>query len=136
MTRVTDDGFVITLHERERVLEVQYPARVSLSAFEKYEVETRALIEKLERGGPWHCLVDQSRVVTTMPPDLPPRIAELVAWSHDHGMDRVGRVVSASELGRLQATRMLRAAGVADLAMLFQDRASAWAFVTGSKLDS
>lgn len=133
---VSDDTFVVTLHEKERVLEVVYPARVTLAAFEQYEAEARVSVEKLARGGPWHCLVDQSRITSTMSPDLPPRIADLVAWSHEHGMTRVARVVSPSELGRMQTTRILRSAGVTGNAMLFHDREAAWAFVAGSKLDS
>jgi len=132
-----DESFVVTLHEKERVLEVVYPARITLAAFEKYREDTLATIAKLEAGGSWHCLVDQSRIAATMSPDLPPRIADLVAWSLEHGMDRVARIVSPSELGRLQTGRILRAAGVSELAVLFQDREAAWAFVTtGSKLDS
>ena len=133
---MNDEPFLITPHERERVLEVIYPARITAAAFEHYEVELRAIIEKLEAGGSWHCMVDQSRVATTMPPDLPPRIADLIAWAHEHGMQRVARIVSPSELGRMQTNRILRAAGVSETAVLFQDRASAWAFVAGSKLDS
>jgi hypothetical protein len=134
---LSDDSFVVTLHEKERVLEVVYPARITLAAFEKYETQTRELIAQLAPAGPWHCLVDQSRVAATMSPDMPPRIADLVAWSLEQGMDRVARVLSPSELGRLQTGRILRAAGVSETALLFQDRESAWAFVTtGSKLDS
>lgn len=136
MTRVTEDSFTVLLHEKERVLEATYPARVTVAAFERYSAEMRAIIARLATTGAWHCLVDQSRITGTMPSDLPPRIAELVAWAHEHGLDRIARIVSSSELGRLQATRLLRAAGVAESAMLFHDRESAWAFVTGSKLES
>ncbi len=133
---MAEDSFVVTLHEQERVLEVVYPARITLAAFEKYREEMVTTIPQLERGGRWHCLVDQSRISATMSPDIPPRIADLVAWSLEHGMDRVARIVSPSELGRMQTGRILRAAGVGESAMIFQDRESAWAFVAGSKLES
>ena len=136
MTRLVEESFVVTLHEEERVLEVVYPARITLAAFEKYREDMLATIPKLEAGGKWHCLVDQSRISATMSPDMPPRIADLVAWSLEHGMDRVARIVSPSELGRMQTGRILRAAGVGESAMLFQDREAAWAFVAGSNEES
>ncbi len=129
-----EEPFVITAHQTERVLEVMYPARPTLRAYERYDAECRAAILQFEQLGTWHCLVDQSKVVAAMAPDLPPRISDLIAWSRPRRLGRVARVLSASELGRLQSRRILRAAGL-DGAQLFEDRAAAWAYVVGASND-
>ena len=127
---MTVERFAITLHARERVLEVRYPARPTMEAFEAYLAEVRAVILELAKGGPWDCIVDQS-ALKALAPDFPPRISELNAWAREHGMRRTGRLVSASAVGELQTLRILKEAGVKDTGAVFRDRQTAWNFVTG-----
>ena len=45
---MSDDAFQIIPHPRERVLEVIYPARITVVAFENYEAELRSVIEQFK----------------------------------------------------------------------------------------
>ena len=126
---MTPGPFVISVHQKERVLEVKYPERPTLPAYGKYDVEVRAAIIALAAGGPWDCIVDQT-ALRAMAPEFPPLIAVLNAWAREHGMRRTARLVSDSAIGELQTLRILRDAGVTNMGQVFHDRPSAWAFVT------
>ncbi|PZR17504.1 MAG: STAS/SEC14 domain-containing protein [Archangium gephyra] len=128
------ESFIITVHHADRVLEVQYPSRPTMSAYEQYETEIRKAILELEKSGPWDCLVDQTQL-RALAPDFPPRIAELNVWSRVHGMHRTARVVSDSAVGELQTIRILKESGITDIGAVFHDRKDAWAFVTGQSKD-
>ena len=123
--------FTITVHAKERVLEVRYPERPTMAFYEQYELEVRAAILRLAAEGPWDCIVDQS-ALRALAPDFPPRIAVLNAWAREHGMHRTARLVSDSAVGELQTVRILRESGVLHIGAVFHDRAAAWAFVTGA----
>ena len=125
------EPFVIKVHHKERVLEVHYPERPTMEAYEKYESEIRAAILSLAATGHWDCIVDQ-RALQALGPDFPPRIALLNAWARENGMRRTARVVSDSYIGELQTKRILRDGGVANAAQVFRDREQAWDFITRS----
>lgn len=129
---MTPAPFVITVHAKERVLEVKYPERPTMPFYERYDVEVRAAIVALAAGGPWDCIVDQT-ALKAMAPEFPPLIATLNAWAVQHGMRRTARLVSDSAIGELQTLRILRDAGVKNMGQVFHDRPSAWDFVTGKR---
>lgn len=121
------DAFAVILHERERILEVRYPARPSLESFAVYDREVRAAIIKL--GGTWDCLVDQSGL-QALPPELTPKVAELNQWARGKGMQHTARVVVDSAIGELQSKRILRESGNADVGRVYRSRAEAWSALT------
>lgn len=127
---VNTEPFIITVHRAARVLEVQYPSRPTMTAYEQYETEVREAILELEKSGAWDCIVDQTQL-RALAPDFPPRISELNVWSRAHGMHRTARVVSDSAIGELQTIRILKESGVNDIGAVFRDREEAWKFVTG-----
>ena len=127
------ESFRITVHARERVLEVWYPSRPTMPLFEQYEREVREAILQLAAGGPWDCIVDQT-ALRAMAPEFPPLVSVLNAWARENGMRRTARLVSDSAIGELQTIRILRDAGVVNMGAVFHDRASAWKFVTAPVL--
>lgn len=126
------EPFVIKVHVDERVLEVHYPERPTMEAYERYETEVRTAILSLAATGHWDCVVDQ-RALQALGPDFPPRIALLNAWARENGMRRTARLVSDSYIGELQTKRILRDSGVINNAQVFRDRALAWDFVTAKE---
>ncbi len=129
-----DERFTITVHDEARVLEVRYPSRPTMTAYEQYETEVRAAILELAKDGAWDCIVDQTQL-RALAPDFPPRISELNVWSRKHGMRRTARVVSDSAVGELQTLRILKASGVTEFGAVFHEREAAWAFVTDHSKD-
>ena len=119
--------FEIRFHEVERILEVRYPSRPTLDSYSRYEKAVRETIGSL--GGSWNCLVDQS-ALTVMPPELPPRIAELNAWARTQGMGRTARVVKPSATAQLQVTRILLKSGSAQVGTQCLTRDEAWRALT------
>lgn len=119
--------FEITVHGRERILEVRYPSKPTAASYAKYEKQVRAAIEAWR--GQWDCLVDQS-ALTLMPPELPPQIAVLNAWARDKGMRRTARVVKDSAVAELQVNRILRDSGTAQVGSIYKSRDEAWAALT------
>jgi len=119
--------FEIRFHEGERILEVRYPAKPTLDSYTRYEKAVRETIESL--GGPWKCLVDQSGL-SVLPPELPPRIAELNAWARTRGMGHTARVVKQSATAQLQVTRILQKSGAAAVGAQFATRDEAWKTLT------
>jgi hypothetical protein len=128
---VKTEPFLISVHPKERVLEVRYPERPTMEQYERYEREVRAAILALAAGGAWDCIVDQS-ALKALAPDFPPRIALLNSWAREHGMRRTARLVSDSAVGELQTIRILREAGVINIGRVFHERSEAWTFVTSS----
>lgn len=126
---MTVEAFSITVHPSKQVLEVRYPARPTMEAFERYEKQVREAIEGLAKVGAWDCIVDQS-ALKALAPDFPPRIAELNTWAKAKGMRKTARLVSNSAVGELQTLRILREAGLQELGAVFHDREAAWAFLT------
>lgn len=124
---MTDDAFAITVHAKERILEVRYPRAVTPEAYGLYELAVRDAIVGL--GAPWDCLVDQG-LLTVMPPEVPPRIAQLNAWALTTGMRRTARVVKDSAMAQLQVGRILRASGVAQVGTVYGSREAAWHALT------
>lgn len=131
---MNDERFTITVHHADRVLEVRYPSRPTMSSYEQYETEVRAEVLKLAKNGAWDCIVDQTQL-RALAPDFPPRISELNVWSRGHGMRRTARVVSDSAVGELQTLRILKESGVHEVGAVFHDRETAWAFVTDHSKD-
>lgn len=127
---IDDELFVITVHERSHVLEVRYPSRVTMAAFERYVTEVKAAVLLLHRQGQWDCIVDQA-ALKAMAPDFPPRISELNVWSAAHGMRRTARLIASSAIGELQTLRILKDAGVNEMGAIFHTHQDAWKFVTG-----
>ncbi len=123
--------WIVTIHERERVLEVKYPARPNEAAFLRYDRAVRAAIEKLAAGGDWDCLVDQT-AVRTLAPELASKIAELNAWAHGKRMRKTVRVLAESAIGELQGVRILREGGVKNIGGLFKSRDEAWKALRGA----
>ena len=115
------EPFTITVHQKERVLEVRYPEHPTMELYEKYELQVRLAIRALAAGGPWDCIVDQS-ALKALAPDFPPRIATLNGWAKENGMRRTARLVSNSAVGELQTIRILREAGVMRIGRVFHDR--------------
>jgi hypothetical protein len=122
------DRFTVTVHAEERILEVHYPPRPSLEAYDAYEAEVRAAISSFE--GEFDCLVDQS-ALKALAPEFPPRLAALNLWARENGMRRTLRVVGQSAVGELQSQRILRESGNTDVGQLFHDRAEAWRALRG-----
>ncbi len=120
------DRFTVIVHERERIIEVRYPARPSLASYDAYEKEIRAAITRL--GSPWDCLVDQT-ALKALAPEFPARIAELNAWARNQGMRKTARVIAESAIGELQGVRILRDSGLREVGAIFQSRDSAWKFL-------
>jgi hypothetical protein len=106
---------------------VRYPSRPTLDSYAQYEKAIREMIESL--GGAWNCLVDQS-ALTVIPPELPPRIAELNAWARTQGMGRTARVIQPIATAQLQVTRILKQSGTAQAGRLCTTRDEAWLALT------
>lgn len=122
--------FEIVFHESERILEVRYPARPTLDSYTRYEKAVRETISALPGG--WLCLVDQS-LLSVMPPELPPRIAELNAWAKQHGMSRTARVVKQSATAQLQVSRILEKSGNTTVGTQCTSRDEAWQHLTAPR---
>jgi hypothetical protein len=122
-----DSAFEIIVHGRERILEVRYPRRPTPESYAQYEKDVRAAI--IAWHGEWDCLVDQS-ALKAMPPELPPKIAELNAWARATGMRRTARVVRDSAVAELQVNRILRDSGTAQVGSIYTSRALAWTALT------
>ena len=119
--------FRIIVHERERIIEVRYPAHPSRAALEKYAEEIRATVKRV--GTSWRCLADQS-ALTVMPPELTPIISELNHWALEHGMERTARVVKRSAISEMQARRIIREGGLVQNAGIYDTRDEAWRALT------
>jgi hypothetical protein len=127
----SEHAFVITVHQAERIIEVRYPHRPTLEAYEIYERDIRAAIKAM--GSPWDCLVDQS-ALSALAPEFTPRIADLNHWARKQGMRHTTRVISESAIGELQGMRILKQAGVQDVGSLFRSREEAWASLRSQSL--
>lgn len=121
--------FVVQVHERERVIEVTYPRRLSAEALDAYAAQLKAAVEKL--GEQWRCLVDQTSL-DVIPPHLTDQITEMNRWALQHGLVRAARVVRKTAVGELQSKRIVRESGLGDAAHVCFDRAQAWSELVGA----
>lgn len=121
--------FRITVHRREGIVEVRYPAHPTRDAVAEYVKQFREAIHAL--GERWHCLVDQ-RAITVLPPEVAAMVSELNQWAVEHGMERTARVLKPSAISEMQARRILREGGLENRGALFESRDEAWAALTSS----
>lgn len=114
---------VIT-HASDRILEVVYPAQLSLAEVEDYVQRMRALIDGM--GGPWRALVDQSRL-RALPREAVPVMVSLNIHAERNGMERSARLVADAVSG-LNAWRWTKMAGLTIPVCTFtnRDEALAW----------
>lgn len=112
----------VRVHERERVIEVKYPKRLTPDSLKDYEDRLRAAVKKL--GSKWRCLVDQTSL-DVIPPHLTDHITEMNRWAAKHGLVAAARVVKKTAVGELQSKRILRESGLGQ-AHVFFDREEAW----------
>ena len=115
-------GFDILFHDKDRILEVVYPASPSARDVAEYIHRTRAIVDSID--GPWSCLVDQ-RLMTVLSPDLLVSLADLNAHAQKKGMIRTARVV-AGAVSEVQARRMARAAVLSLETFKSREDALAW----------
>ncbi|MCU0700518.1 MAG: hypothetical protein MUC96_28750 [Myxococcaceae bacterium] len=125
---MSDGHFEVHVHERERVVEVRYPKRLTPEALEVYRSSLQTAVQQV--GPSWRCLVDQTRL-DVIPPHLTDVITELNRWAAAHGLVAAVRVVKKTAVGELQSRRILRESGLGDSAQVFFDRDEAWQRLTG-----
>lgn len=124
----SEGTFEVHVHERERVIEVRYPRRLTPDSLKDYE---RRLREAVKRIGPtWRCLVDQTSL-DVIPPHLTDHITEMNRWAAQHGLVAAARVVKKTAVGELQSKRILRESGLG-AAQVFFDRDEAWQVLVGA----
>ncbi|HEX4935179.1 MAG TPA: hypothetical protein VFV33_18470 [Gemmatimonadaceae bacterium] len=128
MSQAADDQWVISVHPRERVIEIVYPSRVGPGAIEQYEEKVRAAATQL--GAPFHVLADQ-RQMPVLSAEVSTRISAAVQWAQENGLGKMARLVRRSAIAELQARRVLRDAGVEDGGrIIFYTREDAWRALT------
>ena len=124
-----EGSFELHVHERERVIEVKYPRRLTADALKAYESELKEAVKKL--GSTWRCLVDQTNL-DVIPPHLTDLITEMNRWAIAHGLVGAARVVRKTAVGELQSKRILRESGLGETAHVYFDRAEAWQQLIGN----
>lgn len=122
-----DGSFKVQVHERERVIEVKYPRKLTAEALEAYEAQLHRVVEQL--GASWRCLVDQTSL-DVIPPHLTDQITEMNRWAAKHGLVAAARVVKKTAVGELQSKRILRESGLGTASVFF-DRDEAWQSLVG-----
>lgn len=124
----SEGSFEVQVHERERVIEVKYPRRLTADALKAYETELKDAVKKL--GSTWRCLVDQTNL-DVIPPHLTDQITEMNRWAAQHGLVAAARVVKKTAVGELQSKRILRESGLGETAHVYFDRTEAWGHLVG-----
>ena len=124
----SEGSFEVQVHERERVIEVKYPRRLTADALRAYESELKEAVKKL--GSTWRCLVDQTNL-DVIPPHLTDQITEMNRWAAQHGLVAAARVVKKTAVGELQSKRILRESGLGETAHVYFDRSEAWGHLVG-----
>ncbi len=124
----SEGSFEVQVHERERVIEVKYPRRLTADALKAYESELKEAVKKL--GSTWRCLVDQTNL-DVIPPHLTDQITEMNRWAAQHGLVAAARVVKKTAVGELQSKRILRESGLGETAHVYFDRTEAWGHLVG-----
>jgi|JI10StandDraft_1071094.scaffolds.fasta_scaffold1055765_1 hypothetical protein len=124
----SEGSFEVQVHERERVIEVKYPRRLTADALRAYESELKEAVKKL--GSTWRCLVDQTNL-DVIPPHLTDQITEMNRWAAQHGLVAAARVVKKTAVGELQSKRILRESGLGETAHVYFDRTEAWGHLVG-----
>jgi hypothetical protein len=119
----TATQFDVRIHEKERIVEVIYPARVTAEAIAEYAERIRQAAAQL--NGPWRCLVDQ-RQLDVIPPDLTDAIAEMNRWALQNGLVGAARVVNRTAIGELQSRRILRESGLTESSDVYFEPSEAW----------
>jgi hypothetical protein len=117
--------FQITVHEKDRIIDVVYPAQPTAEDVADYLRRIRDAI--VQMNGPWSALVDQGQL-RVMPPDMVAVMASLNAYAQLHGMRRSARVVSDAASG-LQAWRMTKRAMLTIPTRTFETREQALAWL-------
>ena len=124
----SEGSFEVQVHERERVIEVKYPRRLTADALKAYESELKEAVKKL--GSTWRCLVDQTNL-DVIPPHLTDQITEMNRWAAQHGLVADARVVKKTAVGELQSKRILRESGLGETGHVYFDRTEAWGHLVG-----
>jgi hypothetical protein len=124
----SEGSFEVQVHERERVIEVKYPRRLTADALTAYENDLKEAVKKL--GSTWRCLVDQTNL-DVIPPHLTDQITEMNRWAAQHGLVAAARVVKKTAVGELQSKRILRESGLGETAHVYFDRKEAWGHLVG-----
>jgi hypothetical protein len=119
----TEPSFELLVHERERIIEVKYPRRLSIASLEHYATELKLAVGRL--NSTWRCLVDQTNL-DVIPPHLTDLITEMNRWAVQHGLVAAARVVRKTAVGELQSKRILRESGLSETAQVYFERAEAW----------
>ena len=126
----SEGSFEVQVHERERIVEVRYPRKLTADSLHEYEATLKAAVGKLGSG--WRCLVDQTSL-DVIPPHLTDQIAEMNRWAAQHGLVAAARVVRRTAVGELQSKRILRESGLGDAAHVFFDRGEAWSVLVSQR---
>ncbi|MCA2978473.1 MAG: hypothetical protein INH41_10245 [Myxococcaceae bacterium] len=125
---MSEASFEIHVHERERVIEVKYPTRLTPEALADYRAALEAAVLRL--GASWRCLVDQTRL-EVIPPHLTDGITALNRWAATHGLVAAARVLKQTAVGELQTRRILRESGLGESGKVYFDRDEAWRHLVG-----
>jgi hypothetical protein len=121
--QMSEANFEVHIHERERIVEVTYPKRLTREALDDYRAQLERAVVKL--GPTWRCLVNQTRL-DVIPPHLTDIITEMNRWAAAHGLVAAVRVVKKTAVGELQSRRILRESGLGESAHVYFDRDEAW----------
>lgn len=124
-----EGSFELHVHERERVIEVKYPRKLTSESLEHYAAELKLAVGRL--NSTWRCLVDQTNL-DVIPPHLTDLITEMNRWAVQHGLVGAARVVRKTAVGELQSKRILRESGLGETAHVYFDRAEAWQQLVGN----
>ncbi|MBE2248691.1 MAG: hypothetical protein IAE78_04005 [Myxococcus sp.] len=125
----SEGAFEVQVHERERVIEVKYPRRLTPEALAAYADQLKLAVGKL--NSTWRCLVDQTSL-DVIPPHLTDQITEMNRWAVQHGLVGAARVVRKTAVGELQSKRILRESGLGETAHVYFDRTEAWQHLTNA----
>lgn len=118
------------IHPRERIIEIVYPERPTVAAFERYEKKLKDAITALKWD--FDAIVDQ-RAPILASPELATRMVALTQWAEKHGMTRLVRVIAKSASAALQAKRIAKEASVAAPTVAVETREEAFEWLARHK---
>lgn len=118
------------IHPRERIIEIIYPERPTVEAFERYEKKLKEAIKALKME--FDCIVDQ-RAPILASPELAERMVSLTKWAEKHGMRRLVRVIAKSASAALQAKRIAKEASIAAPTVAKETREEAFEWLARHK---
>ena len=114
------------IHPRERIVEIVYPERPTVEAFDRYEKRLKDALTAMRME--FDCIVDQ-RAPIVASPELAERMVSLTRWAQAHGLRRLVRVIANSPSAALQFKRITKEAKIAAPTALVQTREEAFAWL-------